>query len=64
MGITMYNGLRKTRDVTKNSHKQITEIVTFVKRLYPKARVRNGDWQVVVVNSNCSVLRAKNLEPT
>ena len=51
MGITIYNGLRKTRDVTKNSPKQITEIVTFVKRLYPKARVRNGDWQVVVVNS-------------
>ena len=51
MGITMYNGLRKTRDVTKNSPKQITEIVTFVKRLYPKARVRHGDWQVVVVNS-------------
>ena len=51
MGITMYNGLRKTRDVTKDSPKQITEIVTFVKRLYPKARVRNGDWQVVVVNS-------------
>ena len=31
MGITMYNGLRKTRDVTKDSPKQITEIVTFVK---------------------------------
>ena len=26
MGITMYNGLRKTRDVTKDSPKQITEI--------------------------------------
>ena len=51
MGITMYNGLRKTRDITKDSPKQITEIVTFVKRLYPKARARNGDWQVVVVNS-------------
>ena len=51
MGITMYNGLRKTRDVTKDSPKQITEIVTFVKRLYPKTKPSNGDWQVVVVNS-------------
>ena len=51
MGITMYNGLRKTRDVTKDSPKQITEIVTFVKRLYPRTKPSNGDWQVVVVNS-------------
>lgn len=54
MGITMFGGIRKTRDVTKNSPKSIVEVVTFVKRLYPKGVVKNGDWQVVVVhNKEC-----------
>ena len=51
MGITMFGGIRKTRDVTKNSPKSIVEVVTFVKRLYPKGVVKNGDWQVVVVHN-------------
>ena len=51
MGITMFGGIRKTRDVTKNSPKSIVEVVTFVKRLYPKGAVKNGDWQVVVVHN-------------
>ena len=50
----MFGGIRKTRDVTKNSPKSIVEVVTFVKRLYPKGVVKNGDWQVVVVhNKEC-----------
>ena len=50
----MFGGIRKTRDVTKNSPKSIVEVVTFVKRLYPKGAVKNGDWQVVVVhNKEC-----------
>ena len=47
----MFGGIRKTRDVTKNSPKSIVEVVTFVKRLYPKGVVKNGDWQVVVVHN-------------
>lgn len=47
----MFEGIRKTRDVTKNSPKSIVEVVTFVKRLYPKGVVKNGDWQVVVVHN-------------
>lgn len=52
MGLNFTNmGIRKTRDVTENSPKEITEVVTFVKRLYPRGLTKDGDWQVNIVTS-------------
>ena len=44
-------GLRKTRDITSRSPKEITEIVTFVNRFYPRTVVKDGDWQICQVCS-------------
>ena len=39
-------GLRKTRDITSRSPKEITEVVTFVNRFYPRTVVKDGDWEI------------------
>ena len=39
------------RELTKDSPKDIVEVVKFVKRIYPKKAVKDGDWQVVKVKS-------------
>ena len=39
------------RELTKDSPKDIVEVVKFVKRIYPKKAVKDGDWQVVRVKS-------------
>lgn len=44
-------GLRKTRDITSRSPKEITEVVTFVNRFYPRTVVKDGDWQICQVCS-------------
>ena len=39
------------RKLTKDSPKDIVEVVKFVKRIYPKKAIKDGDWQVVKVKS-------------
>ena len=50
--MSFQNDLDKPRQITKDSPKDIVEVVTFVKRIYPrKGRIKDGDWQVVKVKS-------------
>lgn len=39
------------RDINSRSPKEITEIVTFVNRFYPRTVVKDGDWQICQVRS-------------
>ena len=43
--------LPRQREINRLSQKEIVEVVTFVKRLFPKKQVKDGDWQVVIVKS-------------
>lgn len=50
--MSFQNDLDKPRQITKDSPKDIVEVVEFVKRIYPrKGRIKDGDWQVVKVKS-------------
>lgn len=50
--MSFQNELDKPRQITKDSPKDIVEVVEFVKRIYPKkGRIKDGDWQVVKVKS-------------
>lgn len=50
--MSFQNDLDKPRQITKDSSKDIVEVVEFVKRIYPKkGRIKDGDWQVVKVKS-------------
>ena len=50
--MSFQNDLDKPRQITKDSPKDIVEVVQFVKRIYPrKGRIKDGDWQVVKVKS-------------
>ena len=50
--MSFQNDLDKPRQITKDSPKDIVEVVEFVKRIYPrKGKIKDGDWQVVKVKS-------------
>lgn len=50
--MSFQNDLDKPRQITKDSPKDIVEVVEFVKRIYPrKGKIKDGDWQVVKVRS-------------
>ena len=50
--MSFQNDLDKPRQITKDSPKDIVEVVEFVKRIYPrKGRIKDGDWQVIKVKS-------------
>ena len=50
--MSFQNELDKPRQITKDSPKDIVEVVEFVKRIYPrKGKIKDGDWQVVKVKS-------------
>lgn len=50
--MSFQNDLDKPRQITKDSPKDIVEVVQFVKRIYPrKGKIKDGDWQVVKVKS-------------
>ncbi len=41
----------RMRDINSRSPKEITEIVTFNHRFYPKTVAKDGDWQICQVHS-------------
>ena len=49
--MSFQSSLGVPRQLTKDSPKDIVETVKFVRRLYPKNKVKDGDWQIVKVKS-------------